>query len=122
MGLATLRLDGFTCLESADRETPGHFVTRPVRLTEGSLDLVLNTSGGQQGRSWLEVEVLSAEDGGSPLPGYSREECTPICLDRIRAPVRWRGNPLAKAGRELVRLRFLFYGAVRLYSFGFDRI
>ncbi len=35
MGLATLRKDGFTCMETTDRETLGHFTTDSIELPPG---------------------------------------------------------------------------------------
>ena len=68
MGLATLKLDRFTCLETVDRETPGSVVTRPFTAGERGARLSLNISDVQPLRSWVEAEVLPA-DGDEPLPG-----------------------------------------------------
>ena len=84
MGLATLREDGFTCLETPDRETPGHATTAPLQLTDRSTRLTVNVGGVRQHRSWLEVEVLDA-DSGEPLPGYGCE--------RLRRHLRRRTAP-----------------------------
>ena len=121
MGLATLRLDRFTCLETPDRETPGQAVTAPIEITDREVQLVINVSDVQQNRSWIEVEVLD-ESGDGALPGFSREDCRDMHREAVRAPVAWGESRLSdiKAGR--IRLRFWLYGAARLHAFGFEKV
>ena len=121
MGLATLRLDRFTCLETPDRETPGCAVTFPIEITDREVQLVINVSEVQQNRSWIEVEVLD-ESRDEALPGFSREDCRDMHREAVRALVAWGENRLAniKAGR--IRLRFWLYGSARLHAFGFEKL
>ena len=118
MGLATLREDGFTCLETPDRETPGHATTTPLQLTDRSTRLTVNVGDVRNDRSWVEVEVLDA-DSGEPLPGYGCEDCGDICVDGLRRPVEWGGKALDGIGRDRFKLRFRLYGAARLYGYRF---
>ena len=120
MGLATLRLDGFTCLETTDRETPGSVTTKPIAVTDRNVQLVLNMGDVQQDESWIEVEVLDAERD-EVLDGFSRAECADVCRDAIRVPVTWKKRTLQQLKASRVRLRFWLYGAARLYSFTFVR-
>ena len=120
MGLATLGLDRFTCLETVDRETPGYVVTRAFTAEERGSRLSLNISDVQPLRSWVEVEVLPP-DSDEPLPGFSRDDCRPLHRDGLREPVVWRERQLADLGQDAVRLRIHFCGAARLHAFGLAR-
>jgi hypothetical protein len=118
MGLATLRLDRFACLETADRETPGWATTDSLDVASSEAELTVNIGDVQQGRSWVDVEVLDA-DSGEVLPGLGREECADLCQDGVRVPVRWKESSLRAAGVSRVKLRFWIYGAARLYACNF---
>lgn len=120
MGLATLRLDGFTCLETTDREIPGYITTAPIDISDRAVGLVVNVGDVQQNRSWVEVEVLDAEQD-VVLPGFARGDCVDVCRDGICVPVGWKTMVLRGVDRSRIRLRFWLYGAARLYAFGFDR-
>ncbi len=117
MGLATLRVDGFTCMHVADEVSLGSFQTRPIALgAPEQTALTANLDRTRPGWSWLEVEALDA-DGQTVLPGYGRKECGPIASDSVRLPVTWAGRTLAELAGKTIRLRFNLYGATRLYSF-----
>jgi len=120
MGLATLRLDGFTCLETTDGETPGFATTCPIDSAPRDVKLVVNLGDTQQRRSWLAVEVLDA-GSNEPLPGMAREDCLPVHRDGICVPVTWKDKSLADSGVSRFKLRFWLHGAVRLYAFGFEK-
>ena len=79
MGLATLPKDRLTCLETADRETPGWVVTEPLRIDERDARLALNVSDVQQMRSFADVEVLPAE-GDEALAGFTKDDCLSRCI------------------------------------------
>ena len=121
MGLATLRLDRFTCLETPDRETPGCAVTVPIDVTDREVQLVINVSDVQQNRSWIEVEILH-ESRDEALPGFSREDCRDMHCESVRAPVAWRKSRLAHIKEGRIRLRFWLYGSARLHAFGFEEL
>ncbi len=121
MGLATLKLDRFTCLQTCDGETPGSAVTAPIRVTDAAgARLVVNVSDVRQRRDWVEVAVLDASTG-NPIPGYTRQDCVDLDVDRIDAAVRWKDATLAGVSAERIRLKFYIYGAAKLYSFHFER-
>ncbi|MAG37608.1 MAG: hypothetical protein CL878_15345 [Dehalococcoidia bacterium] len=115
MGLATLRRDGFVCVETTDRETPGHLTTGPLEVAGREIELVANVSDTQPRRSWVAVEVLDAASD-EPLPGFGREDCVPVDRDGVRVPVRWRERQLAELGGSRVKLRCWLNGAARLYA------
>lgn len=106
-GTATLRRDGFVCIEAGGRS--GSAVTVPFRWDELSgIELNVDASDGA-----ASVELL--DEDGRPTPGFSRNDCEPITGDHIRAPVRFKGDIRRLAGREL-RLRFHLTNA-RLFAF-----
>ena len=119
LGLATLREDGWTCLESADREVPGWAVTTPIERTDRTTALTVNVGEVRQNRSWVEVEVLDATTL-EPVEGYRREDCHDLCTDGWRQAVRWRGGSLRDLAGQRFRLKFWLYGRARLYAYGFD--
>ena len=119
LGLATLREDGWTCLESADRELPGWAVTTPIERTGRATALTVNVGEVRQNRSWVEVEVLDAATR-EPLEGYRREHCQDLCTDGWREEVRWRGGGLGDVAGPRFRLKFWLYGRARLHAYGFD--
>ena len=80
LGLASLCEDGFTCLETPDREVPGFAVTRTVDLSDPTTQLTVNLSDVRQNRSWVEVEVLDATTE-QPIDGFGRGDCRDLCTD-----------------------------------------
>ncbi len=125
MGLATLPLDRFTGVETADRETAGWVETGTIGLEGRPLHLHANLSDTLPGRSWIEVEVLDAATG-EPVPGLSRDRCRVERRDGLRVPVRWPIDDAGDSdgfgnliGDRAVRLRCWLFGAARLYALGF---
>ena len=116
MGLATLRLDGFTCVETNDREIPGFFTTTPIDLDGSQKNLLVNLSDVQVDRSWVEIEVLDADTRES-LSGFLRSDCQDLDRDRLREPVIWKGGALKDVKAKRVQFRFHLIGAARLYAF-----
>ena len=119
LGVATLREDGFACLETPDREVPGFADTQPIKRSDASTQLTLNVGDVRQNRSWLEVEVLDAATD-QPLDGFSRSDCRDLCTDGWRQPVAWTGGGIGDLPLNQFKLRFWPYGAARLYAYGFD--
>ena len=121
MGLATLRVDGFTCMRTADGHSWGTFTTVPVTLGADRArprSLTVNLGSVEAGRSYLAAEVLDARTG-KPLEGFSRDQCQPVDTDGLAVPVRWKGGGLGGLKARRVRIRFYLYGAAKLYSFRF---
>ena len=115
LGLATLRLDGFTCMQTVDREISGSLETTTLEI-EADTQLTANVAEVTARRSWVDVDVL--DDGtGEVIAGFSREECGPLDIDGVREPVRWKGAELGSCGRRQVRLRFHIHGAARLHAY-----
>ncbi|MDP6775313.1 MAG: hypothetical protein QGI83_00950 [Candidatus Latescibacteria bacterium] len=118
MGLATLPIDRFTCLETGDRETPGWVTTAPVEVASGDGHLVLNASDLAQRRSWVDVEIQDAT--GKPIPGFGFEECAGVDRDGLDQPVSWKGRSLGDLTGKHIRLRFRLCGRARLHAFGLE--
>lgn len=101
-GTATLRRDGFVCIEAGKKQ--GVATTAPFRANVvSSLELNVDASDGE-----VLVEILG--DDGTPLPGFSRRDCTAIRRDGTRVPVRFSGSLASLAGKQ-VSLRFHLRGA-----------
>lgn len=108
VGLATLRVDGFASLNASF--DGGEVTTTPWEMDGGELRLNAKCDYGE-----IRVELLDAE--GRPLPGYSLEDCIPVCADGTDLPVRWRQRAnLPPANGKPVRLCFHLKNA-RLYSY-----
>ena len=109
VGLATLRLDGFVCLEAKDE--PGIVVTKPFRLAGNALQVNVDAESGE-----VSVEVLDAV--GKPIPGFSANDAIKYeGVDELRLKLQWKGNAdLSKLEGRPVRLKFHLRNA-KLYAF-----
>ncbi len=115
LGLATLRMDGFTCMQTVDREISGFVETTPLEI-ERSTRLTVNVADVAARRSWVDVEVLDAGTGDVVL-GFSRNECAPLDIDGVRASAVWQGADLGACDRRHIRIRFHLHGAARLHAY-----
>lgn len=109
IGLATLRLDGFVCLEAKDKE--GVLLTKPLKLEGGKLEVNVDARKGM-----VLVEVL--DERGRPIPGFSQIQAE-VCrdVDELRLQPQWQGHPdLATLKGRVVRLKFRLQNA-KLYAF-----
>jgi hypothetical protein len=108
-GLATLRLDGFVCLEA--RDEPGTVVTKPFKLEGDKLEVNVDAKNGE-----LRVEVLDAN--GKPIPGFSGGASKVYeAVDELRLQPSWNdGANLSTLKGKVVRLKFHLKNA-RLYAF-----
>lgn len=107
IGLASLRLDGFACLEAG--YFAGEAVTPPLEPGPGALHLNLDARHGG-----LAVDVLDAGDGTLVARSRAIEG-----EDAIRFMPLWdEGGP--PSGARPVRLRFRMRKA-RLYAFWFEQ-
>jgi len=108
IGLATLRADGFASICAS--YDGGTLTTTLLRIAGD--DLILNLKA-DYGR--ILVECLDAEN--RVLSGFGRDDCVPLQLDAVEAPVRWREKPNIRELRDHpFKLRFHLFNA-RLYSY-----
>ena len=109
IGLATLRLDGFVCLEARDRR--GQVTTRPFKLEGVTLEVNVDASGGS-----VHVEILDAT--GGPVAGFSGEQAVRYTgVDELRLVTQWENHrDLSTLMGKTIRLRFHLNNA-KLYAF-----
>jgi len=120
-GLATLRLDGFTNLQTKDGLSRGTATTKAIEVKQAdSARLVLNAGNLMPYRDWVEVELLDANTN-LPIPGYEAKDCTSIFQEGVRIPVQWgQHKTLGGVQASAIKVRFYLYGQVKLYSFHFE--
>jgi hypothetical protein len=117
-GLATLRLDGYTHLTLEDGQEQGSVTTIPVDRGSAT-ELYVNATCAEDSR--IEVELIDPESGQA-IPGFSREECTPITTDSLGQRIDWGKRSLADVRNASIQIRFhLVRGdsSPELYSFEF---
>ncbi len=109
IGLATLRLDGFVCLEAKDK--PGTVETKPFKLEGNKLEVNVDAKKG-------EVVVEALDEAGQPVPGFAKKDAQVFRgADELRLQPRWSGGAdLAALKGKVVRLKFHLANA-RLYAF-----
>jgi len=113
IGLATMRKDGFASLDAAYK--PGTVTTKRLSGLAGELRINYRAWGGT-----VQVEVLDAD--GNVLPGYSREDCTPLRRDAVDAVVRWKDKAELPAEGRPIRLRFVMDKASLFSFFAGERV
>ncbi len=111
VGLATLRLDGFVCLEAKDQ--PGTVITKPLKLEGSKLEVNADAQNGE-----LSVEILDAPQTGTPIPGFTQKEAKVFRgVDELRLRPSWNNHAdLAALKDKVVRLKFHLRSA-KLYAF-----
>jgi hypothetical protein len=108
LGLATLRLDGFASLNAG--YDGGRVTTRPLHCRGSRLHVNAKADFGR-----LFAEVL--DEGGKPIPCFTRAECLPMQADRTDHAMAWKEKAsLAALNDRPVRLRFHLEN-VRLYAY-----
>jgi len=108
----TLRLDGFASLNAGYKE--GQMITKPLDFTGNKLELNYSTSAAGS----IRVELLDVS--GTPLDGYSLDDCDGLIGDEISGYVSWKGSTdLSKISGKPVRIRFMMNDA-DIYSFRFE--
>lgn len=107
----TLRIDGFVSVYAP--MACGELITKSL-IFEGS-KLILNFSSSAAGDIRVEIQ----NETGSPMPGYSLEDCTPVFGDSIEREVYWnKGSDVSEFKGKVIRLRFVIRDA-DLFSFQF---
>jgi hypothetical protein len=111
IGLATLPLDRFVGLCAGD--TPGHVVTKLLKLDGSKLFVNLDARGG-------EIQVELVDESGEPIANYSGpHSAIARDVDELRWPAHWQSTDDWSLLRgKNVRLRFKIRNA-KLYAFAF---
>jgi hypothetical protein len=95
----TLRVDGFTSLYAP--YAGGEMITRPLRFSGRQLELNYATSAAGS----IRIELQKPD--GTPIPGFTAEDCREIIGDRIDRIVAWKGGTdISALAGQPVRLRF----------------
>lgn len=109
----TLRLDGLGSI-SAGVE-PGTVVTHPITFSGSQLALNFSTSAA----GGVKVEIQNPD--GTPIPGFTLDDCVEQIGNEIERIVRWKnsGTDLSSLAGKPVRLKFWVCDA-DLYAFQFS--
>jgi hypothetical protein len=84
VGLATIRRDRFAGIKPI--EALGQVTTRSVDLSNvKSMTINVDATAGP-----VQVEVLSST--GFRIPGFSRDDATPVTGDELRQPITWKSG------------------------------
>lgn len=103
--------DGFVSVNAGF--AGGEFLTKPLVLKGGELELNYSTSAVGS----VRVEIQDAHNRA--LPGYGLDECPEIFGDQIEGVARWSGGTdLSSLAGQSVRLRFALKDA-DIYAFRF---
>jgi len=89
IGLAILRRDGFGYLSAKYSNLFTHFLTCPVKITDGKVNLFLNIEGVCKESP---IRVALVDDAGIPLRGYTETDCVPIVEQGVSVQVKWQGE------------------------------
>ena len=85
----SLRIDGFSSIHA--KLQPGEFTTKPITFTGKELSLNVATSAA----GMVQIAIHSTD--GTPIPGYTKEDCDLIFGDSLDYRVSWKGNPSVAA-------------------------
>jgi hypothetical protein len=106
-----LRIDGLTSVQA--NFAGGEFVTRPLTFTGEQLTINYATSAAGS----VKVEVQDAT--GTPIPGFTLDDCPELYGDRLDQTVNWTaGSSLKTLAGQTIRLRFVMRDA-DLYALQF---
>jgi hypothetical protein len=131
IGLATIRVDGWTYYTPQSGMERGTVTTIPIQASDREKKyLTVNIEGVSGKTAAFAVEVLDAQTL-KPIEGFSLADCQSPNKDGLVVPVTWPGRrprptePVTWSGSNSLpsghefRLRFhLNAPGVRLYSFG----
>ena len=106
----TLRLDGFVSVNAP--LSGGELITRPLTFSGSRLSLNFATSAA----GTIRVEIQNPD--GTPIEGFSLDDCAEIFGDSIDRSVTWNSGDLTTLAGKPIRLRFHLADA-DLYSFQF---
>jgi hypothetical protein len=107
----TLRQDGFVSVQAS--YGGGELTTKPIIFDGARLQINFATSAA----GTVQAELQDAD--GTPIPGYTLDDCDPQFGDELGRTVTWKDeSDLSKLAGKPIRLRFTLKDA-DLYSFQF---
>lgn len=108
-----LRTDGFVSVNAG--YAAGELLTRPLVFAGDRLRVNFSTSAAGS----LRVELQQPD--GTPIPGFTRDDCIPLIGDEIDGQVRWKSDAdLSTLAGKSVRLCWILQEC-DLYSFQFSQ-
>jgi hypothetical protein len=107
IGLATLRKNGFVSLDVG--LNGGSVITHPIQDAHGPL---LVNADARDGSIYIEL----IDSTGTPLSGYTLDDCISIETNSIVHTVRWKNKSILPDNDEAIRIRFKIKNA-SLYCF-----
>jgi len=109
MCLATLRKDGFVSFDAG--KDGGELLTKPIFVFGDRLTLNFVTS------AYGDIRVELQDADGTPLRGFTLDECLPLSGDSLDRTVTWKsGGDLGRLAGKPVRIHFALHDT-DLYSF-----
>ena len=94
----TLRLDGFTSVHAPLDE--GEMLTNPFTFSGSQLEINYSTSAAGS----VHVEIQQSD--GTPIPGFTLDECIVLIGDQISRTISWKtGSDLSSLAGVPIRLR-----------------
>lgn len=103
------RLDGFTSYDAGEKV--GTFTTKAVAFDASKLFLNTNSQNG-----YVKVAIVNAD--GSPISGFTFDDCTTISSDSVNTEVIWAGGDLSALSGKEVCLKFEMQNS-KLYAMEF---
>lgn len=107
IGIAKIKRDRYVAWEAGG--VTGTLRTPLVTLGSEEMTLNVDAEGG-------EVKVQILHEDGSPIPGFTLDDCQPITADSLGAPVEFVEHLLRELARSPVYLEFSLRNA-RLFAF-----
>ncbi|QDU04697.1 hypothetical protein V6x_44270 [Gimesia chilikensis] len=108
-----LRTDGFVSVNAG--YAAGELLTRPLVFAGDRLRINFSTSAAGSLRGELQ------QSDGTPIPGFTRDDCIPLIGDEIDGQVRWKSDAdLSTLAGKPVRLCWILQEC-DLYSFQFSQ-
>lgn len=109
IGLVKLPRDRFVAREAGAEQGT---LTTPLVIVDGDgLTLNIDARTGA-------VRVQATDAAGNPIPGFAFQDCRPMTVDALAAPVVW-SRPLTELRGRPVHLQFSLQSA-RLFAFGVE--
>ena len=107
-GLAVLRRDGFASME-ADKEQ-AFLLTRKLKFSGNYLFVNVD---GAHGKLYVEI----CNEDGQPLPGFTKDDCSPISTNSTKQMVAWKnGDSFQTLTDKPIRLKF-YLTSSKLFAF-----
>src|SRR5690606_7987127 len=108
----TLRIDGFVSVTAP--MNGGELITKPLTFTGNKLNLNFSSSAAG------DIQVEIQDEFGTPIPGFTLNECSQIFGDSLERTVTWKnGSDVSSLENQAIRLRFRLKDA-NLFSIKFD--